>query len=130
MTEEHLTPADPSQSPTAAVYPDLAGKVAIVGRDQAAIDATVDTITAGGGRAIGVAADCTVEAELDTLRQVLGDQLGPVDILAAFAGGNGAPVPTTDETVAHWRTVIESDLTSTFSTSPDSCPPWSPDARA
>jgi 3-oxoacyl-[acyl-carrier protein] reductase len=39
-----------------------------------------------------------------------------VDILAAFAGGNGMPVPTVQETPAHWREVTESDLTATFLT--------------
>jgi 3-oxoacyl-[acyl-carrier protein] reductase len=37
-----------------------------------------------------------------------------VDILAPFAGGNGMPVPTAEETVAHWREVVDSDLTATF----------------
>ena len=41
-------------------------------------------------------------------------QLGPVDILAPFAGGNGMPVPTAQETVSHWREVVDSDLTSMF----------------
>ena len=31
------------------------------------------------------------------------ERLGAVDILAAFAGGNGMPVPTTEETPDHWR---------------------------
>jgi 3-oxoacyl-[acyl-carrier protein] reductase len=138
MTE---TPPHPRPEPGPAAYPDLAGKVAVVtggsrgigdatahalaanavavavvGRDRAAIDATVQAIIAGGGRAIGAVADCTVEHDLDTLHQIVGDQLGPVDILAAFAGGDGAPVPTTAETAAHWRTVIDGDLTSTFLT--------------
>ena len=37
-------------------------------------------------------------------------------MLAAFAGGAGAPVPTATETAEHWRTVIDSDLTATFLT--------------
>jgi 3-oxoacyl-[acyl-carrier protein] reductase len=66
------------------IYPDLAGKVAVVtggsggigaatcrllaangarvvvnGRDQARIQAVVDAIHAGGGEAIGVTGDCT-----------------------------------------------------------------------
>ncbi len=90
--------------------------VAVVGRDQAAIDATVESITRDGGRAIGVAADCTDEAALTALHGAVEAQLGPVDILAAFAGGNGMPVPTEHETGDHWRAVLESDLTSTFLT--------------
>jgi NAD(P)-dependent dehydrogenase (short-subunit alcohol dehydrogenase family) len=37
------------------------------------------------------------------------------DRLAA-AGGDGLPVATAEETAAHWREVIESDLTATFLT--------------
>ena len=122
-------------------YPDLAGKVAVVtggsrgigaaaaralasngtavavvGRDQTAIDATVQGIVADGGTALGVAADCTIESDLATLQRKVAGDLGPVDILAAFAGGNGMPVPTGTETGEHWREVIETDLTSAFLT--------------
>ena len=90
--------------------------MAVVGRDRAAIDSVVGAIDVHGGRAIGVVADCTVEADLERLHQQVSDQLGPVDILAAFAGGSGMPVPTTDETAPHWRSVIDTDLTSVFLT--------------
>jgi 3-oxoacyl-[acyl-carrier protein] reductase len=139
MTSE---PALPLQAdPKADTYPDLAGKVAVVtggsrgigattaralaangtavavvGRDQAAIDATVEGISAEGGTALGVAADCTVESDLATLHQRVANDLGPVDILVPLAGGNGMPVPTNAETGEHWRQVIETALTSTFLT--------------
>jgi len=90
--------------------------VAVVGRDRAAIDAAVAAITATGGRAIGVPADCTSQDDLQALHRTVGDQLGPVDIVAAFAGGNGAPVATAQESGAHWRSVLEGDLTATFLT--------------
>jgi 3-oxoacyl-[acyl-carrier protein] reductase len=48
--------------------------------------------------------------------QAVTAQLGPPDILAAFAGGNGMPVPTDAETPEHWRMVIETDLNSAFYT--------------
>jgi 3-oxoacyl-[acyl-carrier protein] reductase len=90
--------------------------VAVVGRDQAAIDGVVAAITADGGSAIGVAADCTHEDAMAALSRDVGANLGPVDILATFAGGNGMPVPTDRENGEHWRGVLESDLTSTFLT--------------
>lgn len=90
--------------------------VAVVGRDQLAIDATVATIAESDGRAVGIVADCTSQDDLDALHRSVGEQLGPVDILVAFAGGNGAPVPTAEETAGHWRSVLESDLTATFLT--------------
>jgi 3-oxoacyl-[acyl-carrier protein] reductase len=139
MTAQPDPPRSGNPHPT--VYPDLAGKVAVVtggsrgigattaralaangtavavvGRDQAAIDATVADIVCRGGTAIGVVADCTVESDLAHLHRKVGDHLGPVDILTAFAGGNGMPVPTDAETGEHWREVIEADLTSTFLT--------------
>ena len=90
--------------------------VAVVERDRAALDSTVEAVTAQGAKAIGVVADCTVEDDLASLRQQAEEQLGTIDILAVFAGGNGMPVPTDSENPAHWREVIETDLTSTFLT--------------
>ncbi len=135
-----MTQTNGKSTPT-ATYPDLAGKVAVVtggsrgigeaaalalgangvavavvGRDQAALDRVVAVLQAQGGRAIGVRADCTREGELASLRGEVQEKLGAVDILAVFAGGNGMPVATGAETSAHWREVIETDLTSTFLT--------------
>ncbi|HEY1711421.1 MAG TPA: SDR family NAD(P)-dependent oxidoreductase [Solirubrobacteraceae bacterium] len=89
-------------------------RVAIIGRDERALADVAAGITAGGGQALPVRADCTVEAEVERAAAAIADALGPVHILAAFAGGNGMPVPTAEETVAHWRVVVESDLTSMF----------------
>ena len=122
-------------------YPDLAGKVAvvtggsrgigaataralaangaavtIVGRDEHALAAVATDIEAAGGRALAARADCTKEADLERVARTVIAELGPADILAAFAGGGGMPVPTLEETAAHWREVVESDLTSTFLT--------------
>jgi 3-oxoacyl-[acyl-carrier protein] reductase len=123
------------------MYPDLAGKVVVitggsrgigaatgqafaangcdvvvVGRDRAALAATVESIKALDQSALGIPADCTVEADIEALRSEVEGTMGTVDILAVFAGGNGMPLPTATETGAHWREVLESDLTSTFLT--------------
>jgi 3-oxoacyl-[acyl-carrier protein] reductase len=123
------------------MYPDLAGKVVVitggsrgigaatgrafaanrcdvvvVGRDRAALAATVESIKALDGTVLGVVADCTLESDLEALRAEVEAVMGSVDILAAFAGGNGMPLPTATETGAHWREALESDLTSTFLT--------------
>src|ERR1700736_3794222 len=93
-------------------YPDLAGKVAVItggsrgigaatcrllaanhakvvvnGRDSEAIDAVVSDIRNKGGSATGIAADCTDFSALEQLRARAEQELGPVDFLAAFAGG-------------------------------------------
>jgi 3-oxoacyl-[acyl-carrier protein] reductase len=131
----------PATGPGAPRYPDLAGQVAVVtggsrgigaatalaladngvavavaGRDHDALDGVVKDITARGGRSIGVVADCTREEDLRRLHDAVRAELGAADILAAFAGGDGMPVPTVRETPEHWRSVIETDLTSTFLT--------------
>ena len=136
-----MTPTISGLTPGTATYPDLAGKVAVVtggsrgigattavalgangvsvavvGRDRIALDGTVAAVRAVGARAIGVVTDCTVEEELASLQQQVAEAFGSVDILAVFAGGNGMPVPTASETGAHWREVVETDLTSTFLT--------------
>ncbi|MBV9414398.1 MAG: SDR family oxidoreductase, partial [Solirubrobacterales bacterium] len=73
-------------------------------------------IRADEAQAIPVRADCTQDDDLRDLADTVAERLGAVDILAVFAGGNGMPVPTTEETPDHWRQVIDTDLTSTFLT--------------
>lgn len=122
-------------------YPDLAGKVAVItggsrgigaatarafatsgartcliGRDEDALAGVVDEIKRRGGEAISIRADCTLASDLQRAAAIVSSDLGAVDILAAFAGGMGMPVPTVDETPEHWRAIVESDLTSTFLT--------------
>jgi 3-oxoacyl-[acyl-carrier protein] reductase len=122
-------------------YPDLAGKVAVVsggsrgigaatchllaqngakvtvnGRDEAAIDSVVEEIRGSGGEALGVAADVTDFAAVELMRRQVEQELGPVDVLAAFAGGQGYPTPTEQMAEEQWRSVIDSDLTATFLT--------------
>jgi 3-oxoacyl-[acyl-carrier protein] reductase len=90
--------------------------VAVVARDETALGEVAGAISAGGGRTLAVRADCTVEAEVDAAARTIAERLGPVDIVAPFAGGHGMPVPTPQETLAHWREVLDSDLTSVFAT--------------
>lgn len=90
--------------------------VAVVGRDRSALAEVTSIIHSAGGRAIAVAADCTDEADLASLHRRVADDLGPADILVAFAGGEGMPVPSGSEQAEHWRRVVDADLTSTFLT--------------
>ena len=138
MMTNQTQPGPITLSPT---YPDLAGKVAVVtggsrgigaaicralaanrvklvvnGRDQAAIDAVLETIWDNGGQAIGIAADVTDFAAIETLRQQTEEQLGPVDVVVAVAGGYGEPVSTVDTTADQWRFVVDANLTATFLT--------------
>ena len=122
------------------VYPDLAGKVAVVtggskgigaatcillghngarvavcGRDQADIDRVVtEAREAGAPDVAGLAADLTSPDAVARLRAEVEEQLGPADVLFAFAGGFGARTPVLQTELEEWNGVVESNLTSTF----------------
>jgi 3-oxoacyl-[acyl-carrier protein] reductase len=99
---------------TAGAFAAQGARVCAVGRDRDALDRVVSGLTDDGGSAIGVAADVTDAAALARIRAETETRLGPVDVLAAFAGGQGAPVPTPELTEQRWREVLDSELTSTF----------------
>src|SRR3954471_16333537 len=133
MTDMRTEPD--TQTPT---FPDLAGKVAVVtggsrgigaatcvalgangarvavgGRDPEAIAEVVDATRAAGGEALGVEAECTSPEDQERLRDVAERELGPADIVIAFAGGFTARTPLLESTLEDWRAVIESNLTAT-----------------
>jgi 3-oxoacyl-[acyl-carrier protein] reductase len=91
-------------------------RVALVARDHDALEAVAAQITAAGGRALVTPADCTDHAAVTRAVDAALAGLGPVELLAAFAGGNGMPQPTEQLGPDHWRSVIDSDLTSAFFT--------------
>jgi NAD(P)-dependent dehydrogenase (short-subunit alcohol dehydrogenase family) len=124
-----------------ARYPDLAGRVAVVtggsrglgaatclalarsgarvavsGRDLAAMAEVVAAIRAEGGEAIAVPANVTRQGDLAALRDRAEAALGPVELLAAFAGGDGQPGATASMAEAAWRSVVDGNLTATFLT--------------
>jgi 3-oxoacyl-[acyl-carrier protein] reductase len=130
--------AEPRPIPS---YPDLAGKVVVVtggsrgigattcrllgrqgarvavnGRDEAAIEAVVREICAAGGQAIGVSADCTDFGAVERMRGTVELRLGPADVLVAFAGGFGAYTPAHLIAEEEWHSVLDSNLTATFLT--------------
>jgi 3-oxoacyl-[acyl-carrier protein] reductase len=124
------------------IYPDLAGKVAVVtggsggigaatcrllaangarvavnGRDQARIQAVVDAIHAVGGQAIGVTGDCTDLAAVERMRRQVEQGLGQAEVVAAFVGGGRArPGPVTDVPEEDWQSTVDGSLTATFLT--------------
>jgi 3-oxoacyl-[acyl-carrier protein] reductase len=124
-----------------ATYPDLAGGVAVItggsrgigaataralvangaavaliARHPEPLAAQVELIAADGGRALAITADCTAAEQMQQAARTVAEQLGPVDVLATFAGGQGEPVATVKETEAHWQRVLETNLTATFLT--------------
>lgn len=91
-------------------------RVAVVGRDRAALDEVVARITSEGGFAVAVRADLTVEADVERLVGDVHERLGLADVVVAFAGGGGAGVPTAQESLSHWHDVLNCNLSATFLT--------------
>ncbi|MFC6886692.1 MULTISPECIES: SDR family NAD(P)-dependent oxidoreductase [Actinomadura] len=97
---------------TARAFAGQGARVAVLGRDRAALDQVAADI---GG--LGLVADVTDLAAIEDARRRVEDGLGPVTILCAFAGGGIArPGPTADMTVEEWHSVVDGNLTSTFLT--------------
>jgi 3-oxoacyl-[acyl-carrier protein] reductase len=90
--------------------------IAASGRNAAALDRVVTGIRSAGGRAMAVTADVTDPAALEQLRRATQDQLGPIDFVAAVAGGGGEPVALADLTLDRWHQTIDLNLTSAFLT--------------
>jgi 3-oxoacyl-[acyl-carrier protein] reductase len=92
-------------------------KVALHGRDTAALSAVQDEIQRAGGRAIHVAGDVTNFAEIEAARARVEDVLGAIDILVANAGGSfTVPGPLEETSEEGWRASVDGNLTATFLT--------------
>ncbi|MFD1050376.1 SDR family NAD(P)-dependent oxidoreductase, partial [Kibdelosporangium lantanae] len=64
-----------------------------------------------------VVADVTNPSDVASLRASVEEKLGPVDILAAFAGGNPSrPRPLVEVDLAEWEAALLGNVTSTFLT--------------
>ncbi|WP_037602102.1 SDR family NAD(P)-dependent oxidoreductase [Streptacidiphilus rugosus] len=101
---------------TALALASNGARVAVVGRDKDALDAVVAAVRADGGTAIPAVADVTSEDQLAHVRELVQGELGTPTLLAAFAGGLGAPRPTVELDAARWREILDTDLTSVFLT--------------
>lgn len=88
--------------------------VVLSGRDEEALADQALRIEGDGGRAVAVAGDVREESVLMDLERTASDSFGPVDVLAAFAGGSGNPVPITQMSPALFRETVDLNLTTTF----------------
>ena len=91
-------------------------RVVVVGRDEKALEEVREQAWNSGGEAVCVVADCTDPAALYALVEEVDSNFGGTDVLAAFAGGNGAPSPSGELSPERWHEVIDGDLTSVFLT--------------
>lgn len=76
---------------TARAFAAQGARVAAVGRDEQALKDVVAAIIEDGGTAVGVTADATDAASIAVMAARVTERLGPVEVLAAFAGGQGSP---------------------------------------
>jgi 3-oxoacyl-[acyl-carrier protein] reductase len=101
----------------AKLFASEGASVAVHGRDAAMMSATRQEIENAGGRAIAVSADATSFVELERMRLRIEEDVGPIDILVANAGGSyNPPGPIEDMTEEAWRASIDGNLTATFLT--------------
>lgn len=89
-------------------------RVAVGGRDPDAIETVVAACRALGAEAVGIAGDAVSRAGLTEIRGAVEEQLGPVELLAPFAGGFSNFTPIAEIGDDEWDEVIEQNLTSTF----------------
>jgi 3-oxoacyl-[acyl-carrier protein] reductase len=98
-------------------FAEQGAKVAVHGRDAAALSAVRGEIERGGGVAVEVIADLTRFAEIEAARERIEQALGAVEIVVANAGESLTPPGPLEETEeAGWRASVDANLTATFLT--------------
>jgi 3-oxoacyl-[acyl-carrier protein] reductase len=101
----------------AALFASHGAKVAVHGRDVAAIEAVRSGIEQRGGHALQVTGDVTQLVAIEVMRRRIEEGLGPIDVLVANAGGSFTPPgPIEDTTEEGWRASVDGNLTATFLT--------------
>jgi NAD(P)-dependent dehydrogenase (short-subunit alcohol dehydrogenase family) len=85
-------------------------RVAIAGRDAAAVDAAVERLRAAGARAEGVAADVADPDGCAAVAALARDRLGPVDVLVNNAGVHGPMGPLDVVDWDEWEHAVRVNL--------------------
>ena len=101
----------------AARFAEHGARVIVHGRDADALAQVQSTIASTGGEVVAMTADLTDYDQIEALREQIEQQVGPLDVLVANAGGNPVrPSPIEDVTEADWRRSVDANLTTTFLT--------------
>lgn len=101
----------------AKLFAQEGAKVAIHGRDEAALSRVRTEIERSGGRVIQVVADVTKFEQIEAARRQIERDLGPVELLVANAGGSFTrPGPIEETSEEGWRASVDGNLTATFLT--------------
>ena len=99
---------------TALAFGAQGALVAVCCRTEARGRETVARIADLGSDAFFLAADVTVETEVERLVQGVVERAGRLDVAVNSAGDAGSGLPLTEETVATAAAVIDSNLISTW----------------
>jgi 3-oxoacyl-[acyl-carrier protein] reductase len=92
-------------------------RVAVHGRDRPAVEAVTADINETGGHALATVCDLTRYDQIESMRLLIEQRFGPVEILVANAGGNPVrPGPLEEITEDGWRESVDVNLTATFLT--------------
>jgi 3-oxoacyl-[acyl-carrier protein] reductase len=92
-------------------------RVAVHGRDQAALDAVAREIQQNGGDVMSVQGDVTRSEDIERMRATVEHEWAPVNILIANAGANlTPPAPLEDIPEEGWRATVDANLLATFLT--------------
>ena len=97
-------------------------RVVVAARNQEKSRAAVRELEKAGGRALALAVDVADEASVEALVRSTVEQCARLDILVNNAGINIRKQPQ-DYTLAEWRQVLETNLTSAFLCSRAAYPP-------
>jgi 3-oxoacyl-[acyl-carrier protein] reductase len=100
----------------ARVFAAAGARVAVHGRDEAALESTLAGIRREiAGDFMSVTGDVTSYADVERMRGEIEQRLGPVDVLVANAGGSPVrPGPIEELSEEGWHASIDANLTSTF----------------
>ncbi|RLJ86583.1 SDR family NAD(P)-dependent oxidoreductase [Planococcus citreus] len=97
----------------ALTFAELGANVAISGRNQETLDATLEELRAHNPNCIAVAGNLSDINEVKKLIDTAATQFGTIDVLVNNAGVNIAK-PAMDVTEADWDTVLDLNLKSAF----------------
>lgn len=99
---------------TARLFAREGARVVVTARRQAELDALVEQIVAAGGQAVAVAGDARDEAIAERVVEAATRRFGGLDIAFNNAGSIGETGPIQDVSLAGWRDVLDTNLTSAF----------------
>ena len=99
---------------TARLFAREGASVVVTARRQAELDGLVGQIVAAGGQAVAVAGDAKDEAVAKRVVEAAQHHFGGLDIAFNNAGAIGETGPVQDVSLAGWRDVLDTNLTSAF----------------